>query len=154
MQVQVPHDDLLLWRQCYVLLPLNADQLAGKVQQAQQQQHGHLRGAVLVPVVRPPASRKVVVPPLVRLLVPIVLPPALRYTVVPWLSRVAVPTVRPLLSRMTVWFCASAGVAASASNIAIVNFILVTLLERLISIGCSTLWTGACAGFALLKVGK
>src|SRR6266498_3399101 len=61
-------------------------------------------GAVAVPVVRPPASRNVVVPLLSRVAVPVVRPPASRNVLVPLLSVVTVPVVRPLALRNVVWF--------------------------------------------------
>jgi hypothetical protein len=64
--------------------------------------HFQRRGAVAVPVVRPPASRNVVVPLLSFVAVPVVRPPASRNVVVPLLSRVAVPMVRPPESRKVV----------------------------------------------------
>ena len=92
------------------------------------------RGAVVVPVMRPPASRKVVCPLLLRVAVPVVRPPASRKVV--WLPLVvAVPVVRPPASR-NVDCCAHAGATASTSKAPTSmtsSFIAVTPMGWLIS---------------------
>ena len=72
-------------------------------------------GAVAVPVVRPPASRNVVVPFESVLAVPVIRPEPSRNVFCPLLSVVTVPVIRPLASRMIVC-CADAAVA-NASGI-------------------------------------
>ena len=59
-------------------------------------------GAVAVPVVRPLASRNVVVPLLSRVAVPVVRPEPSRNVLVPLLSVLTVPVIRPLASRKVV----------------------------------------------------
>ena len=71
-------------------------------------------GAVAVPVVRPPASRNVVVPLLSLVAVPVVRPDPSRNVLVPLLSVLTVPVMRPLASRNVV--CADAAVT-NASRI-------------------------------------
>ena len=78
-------------------------------------------GAVAVPVVRPPASRNVVVPLLSRVAVPLVRPEPSRNVLVPLLSVVTVPVVRPLASRNVVWFCADAAVIMASVSAAMVS---------------------------------
>ena len=60
------------------------------------------RGPEAVPVVRPLASRNVVVPFESVVAVPVVRPDPSRNVLVPLLSVVTVPVMRPLPSRMTV----------------------------------------------------
>jgi hypothetical protein len=57
-------------------------------------------------VVRPLASRNVVVPFESVVAVPVVRPDPSRNVFVPLLSVVTVPVMRPLASRNVVWFCA------------------------------------------------
>jgi hypothetical protein len=64
--------------------------------------HDQRLGAVAVPVVRPPASRNVVVPLLSRVAVPVVRPEPSRNVFMPFESVVTVPVVRPLASRNVV----------------------------------------------------
>src|SRR3954470_9064818 len=62
----------------------------------------HRRGPEAVPVVRPLASRKVVMPLVSMVAVPVVRPVPSRNVLVPLLSVVTVPIVRPLASRKVV----------------------------------------------------
>jgi hypothetical protein len=91
----------------------------------------HRRGVEAVPVVRPPASRNVVVPLLSLVAVPVVRPPASRNVLVPLLSVVTVPVVRPLASRNVVEVCADAAVImASVSAAMVIVFIVSFSLLR------------------------
>jgi hypothetical protein len=81
-------------------------------------------GDVAVPVVRPLASRNVVMPFESVVAVPVVRPDPSRNVLVPLLSVVTVPVVRPLASRNVVWFCADAAVIiASVSATMVIVFI-------------------------------
>ena len=72
-------------------------------------------GAVAVPVVRPVASRNVVVPLLSRVAVPVVRPEPSRNVLMPFKLVVTVPVIRPEPSRIVVC-CADAAVT-NASRI-------------------------------------
>src|SRR5262245_48301468 len=71
----------------------------------------HRRGREAVPVVRPEASRNVVVPLESVVAVPVVRPDPSRKVFVPLLSVVTVRVLRPLASRNVVEVCADAAVA-------------------------------------------
>jgi hypothetical protein len=63
---------------------------------------GHRRGVDAVPVIRPLASRNVVIPLASIVAVPVVRPVPSRNVLVPLLSVVTVPVMRPLASRSVV----------------------------------------------------
>jgi hypothetical protein len=94
----------------------------------QDRVHGNYLLRVAVPVVRPLASRKVVVPWLLVVAVPVVRPLASRNVLVPWLLVVTVPVVRPLASRKVVWFWAATGVAKAASRTKALKYFIGVLL--------------------------
>jgi len=81
----------------------------------------HRRGVEAVPVVRPPASRNVVVPLLSRVAVPVVRPEPSRNVFMPFESVLTVPVMRPAPSRNVV--CADAAVA-STSRMVLSNTIM------------------------------
>jgi hypothetical protein len=77
---------------------------------------------VAVPVVRPLASRNVVVPLLSLVAVPVVRPVPSRNVRVPLLSGLTYPVIRPLASRNVV--CCADAVVASASRMAVSGAIM------------------------------
>src|SRR5262245_17150110 len=84
----------------------------------------HRRGGEAVPVLRPLASRNVVVPFESVVAVPVVRPDPSRNVLVPLLSVVTVPMVLPLESRMVVCCADAAVIMASVSAAARVLIIL------------------------------
>ena len=70
---------------------------------------------VAVPVVRPDPSQNVVVPLESRVAVPVMRPLPSRYVTVPLASRLAVPVMRPMLS-LNVCVCAPAGGGSNSAT--------------------------------------
>jgi hypothetical protein len=70
---------------------------------------------VAVPVVRPDPSRNVRVPGASRVAVPVIRPLPSRYVTVPLASRLAVPVMRPILS-LNVSVCAPAGGGSNSAT--------------------------------------
>jgi hypothetical protein len=108
-------------------------------------------GAEAVPVVRPLASRNVVVPLLSLVAVPVVRPVPSRNVLVPLLSVVTVPVIRPEPSRIVVWFCADAAVIMASVSAAMVSVFIASfsLLRK-----CSVIGTANSACFATLYLSQ
>ena len=75
----------------------------------------HRRGVEVVPVVRPPTSRNVVIPLASMVAVPVVRPVPSRNVCWPLLSVVTVVVIRPLASRMMVCYADAAVVSRIAA---------------------------------------
>jgi hypothetical protein len=98
--------------------------ICGARQARRSLRRAHRRGPEAVPVVRPPASRNVVVPLASMVAVPVVRPEPSRNVRVPFESVVTVPVMRPLASRNVVDCCADAPVTVASVSTAMVSVLI------------------------------